>query len=130
MSAEDSKLKSEGQGGGEWDHTITKEEGGTLPAVRDTTVISGKPDAKVSTPCRKKGISLGTSPLKETTIDRPCSVCIYFVPSSSPPSSPSLFHRHSYVFPFLSPSYTCTLMHLMLRSVSVVWMQACVLYPM
>ena len=140
MSAEDSKLKSEGQDGGEWDHTITKEEGGTLPAVRDTTVISGKPDAKVSTPCRKKGISLGTSPLKETTIDRPCSVCIYFIPSSSPPSSPSplfpfpcspsLFPCHSYVFPFLSPSYTCTLMHLMLRSVSVVWMQACVLYPM
>ena len=54
MSAEDSKLKSEGQGGGEWEHTITKEEGGTLPAVRDTTVISGKPDAKVSPPCQEE----------------------------------------------------------------------------
>ena len=54
MSAEDSKLKSEGQVGGEWDHTITKEEGGTLPAVRDTTVISGKPDAKVSYPCQER----------------------------------------------------------------------------
>ena len=53
MSAEDSKLKSKGHGGGEWNHTIMTEEGGTLPAVRDTTVISGKSHAKVST--RKEG---------------------------------------------------------------------------
>ena len=53
MSAEDSKLKSKGHGGGEWNHTIMTEEGDTLPAVRDTTVISGKSHAKVST--RKGG---------------------------------------------------------------------------
>ena len=107
MSAEDSKLKSEGQGGGEWDHTFTKEEGGTLPAVRDTTVISGKPDAKVSPPCQEEF----PPPPKETIIDKLRSVCIYFVPSPSPLSpsllsilslsslsSPSLFH-HSFVFP-------------------------------
>ena len=67
MSAEDSKLKSKDHGGGEWNHTIMTEEGDTLPAVRDTTVISGKSHAKVST--RKEG----------------------GVPSSSPSPFPSVF---------------------------------------
>ena len=60
MSAEDSKLKSKGHGGGEWNHTIMTEEGDTLPAVRDTTVISGKSHAKVST--RKGGGVPSSSP--------------------------------------------------------------------
>ena len=89
MSAEDSKLKSKGHGGGEWNHTIMTEEGDTLPAVRDTTVISGKSHAKVST---RKGGGGGFLPLPLLSLS--FSLC---------------FPHHSSCFPFLSSSYSCTL---------------------
>ena len=91
MSAEDSKLKSKGHGGGEWNHTIMTEEGDTLPAVRDTTVISGKSHAKVST--RKGGGGGGGG-------------------SSSPSSLPLLFPLFSSSFLLFSFPFFFILLHI------------------